>query len=807
MKAEGRRRKAVDRKQKTIMSFARCLPRTAYCFLPATFYFFVRLPFSVSLSPAGRALLAAALLVSAYALVRYWRSLKGRSDKIRYALISLRALALVLVSCALAGVRVEYESAGHARVLLRDVSSVEESENGEAAIAVRRQTVAREQTIAALREKGFEVVETDNESNARVAQPDGSFVAGVLLTNGAMSASEARLELEEMNRVAGGAPVFVATNYLASAEQPSVALESVTVLGEASRGVPFAVRCTIHGRGMRGRESLLKVSDDAKVQASARVVWTSDDERQQVTLNVVAKVAGWIDYSAKVEAGSDEFLVHVLRPFTVYVEDRRLRVLFFESQPTWEAKFIRRALEQSGLFEVDYLAQVSRAAAVGISEETIEQQRAEPNAETQDAAPIKKKSVAGGTPEAKLHAALQSAAQLNIYDCVIVGATENTLLTVAESARLREWVERRGGGLIVLGGNSFNGSIVAPGAKLYSLLPTEISAQSSAASEQDVSRGRPLEAEKVRVGVRLTPTEAGASGALAGYLDASEGSATKADTLAGQGLHLGGLRPGGVVLAVAGQAGESGTSEAGAALIDAMRYGAGRTLVFAPADSWRLRTSTSVDEESAGVAFNALWQGLVLWTSAGAHAPVEIVLSDESPAVGSVVTAEIRARDASFTPLKIEKVNAHLQPLTEDTGDSSVASTQPREIGFAPDEMDKSVWRARFNAPARGRFVLEIDYAAGGKSASIEKQFAVVAASQREAGASLDTLKRVSRETGGELLSAADTDALVKLLSAIPSNAQSVRRTWDLRTWWPLALLVPLLLSTEWFLRRWWRVD
>ncbi len=752
---------------------------------------------------AGRALLVAALLVSAYALVRYWRSLNEHSGKIRYTLVSLRSLALVLVSCALAGVSVEYQSATRARVLLRVVRSDEVGAVLETT-GSHGQAIAREKTLAALREKGFEVVEADDESSAQVAEGCGSFVAGVLLTSGAMSASEARLEVERTNQTAGGAPVFVVADYPASAE-PDVALESVTALGQASRGVPFAVRCTIHARGMRGRESLVTVSDDAKVQASARVAWTQDDERQSVTVALTPKVAGWIDYSAKVEAASGEDAGQLSRPFTVYVEERRLRVLFFESQPTWEAKFIRRALEQSGLFEIDYLAQVSRAATVGISEDAVEQNEAESSAEA--TAPTRKRSGTGGTPEAKLHAALQSAAQLNAYDCVIVGATENTLLSAAESARLREWVERRGGGLLVLGGNSFNGSIVAPGGKLYSLLPTEISAQGFAAAGQDVSRGRPLEAEKMLGGWSLTPTEAGASSALAGYLNASEEGAVKADTLAGQGLRLGGLRPGAVVLAVAGQSGAKGTSEAGAALIAAMRYGRGRTLLFAPADSWRIRTSASVDEKSAGGAFNALWQGLVLWTAAGAGAPVEIVLSDDSPAVGSNVTAEIRARDASFMPLKIEKLKAHLQPLTEDTNDDSIPSPQPREIGFTPDAADGSVWRARFRAPARGRFVLETEYAANGQSTNIEKHFAVVAASPPEAGASLDTLNRVSRESGGELLDAADANALSQRLAAIPSGTESVRRTWELRSWWPLALLVPLLLSSEWFLRRWWRVD
>ena len=452
----------------------------------------------------GRALLVAALLVTAYAVVRYWRSLRERSSKIRYSLVSLRTLAFALVSCALAGVSVEYESATRARILVRVVSSGDEA--GAEVVVTREpagsqgQAIARAQTLGALRGKGFEMVEADDESLAQVAEADGSFVAGVMLTNGAMSASEARREVERTNQSAGGAPVFVVTNYPANVE-PRVAFESVTTLGQASRGVPFAVRCTIHARGMRGRESLVTISDDAKVQASARVVWTQDDERQSVTVALTPKVAGWIDYSAKVEAASGEAAAQLSRPFTVYAEERRLRILFFESQPTWEAKFIRRALEQSGLFEVDYLAQVSRAATVGISEDAATQSEAESNAEAQVTTPTKKKgSGAGGTPDAKLHAALQSAAQLNAYDCVIVGATENTLLSAAESARLREWVERRGGGLIVLGGNSFNGSIVAPGGKLYSLLPTEIGAQGFAAAAQEVSRGRPLEAEKMRGG-------------------------------------------------------------------------------------------------------------------------------------------------------------------------------------------------------------------------------------------------------------------------------------------------------------------
>lgn len=752
-------------------------------------------------SPTGRALLVAALLISAYALVRYWRSLEGRSNRVRFSLVGMRAITLALMSCALAGVEVEYEATMRARLLL--VAARGNSVGVESStLETGERDKAAAQMIAALKRKGVEVVATDAVGSVEAVSDSEGFIAAALLTDGAMSASGARREVERMSESGGGVPVYVFGDFGQSAGA-SISLESVSVLGRAVRGVPVGVRCMVHARRMNGRESLVTIADDAKVQASARVRWTGDDERQAVTLTVVPKVAGWVDYSAKVEAAGDADASSLARPFTLYVENKRLRVLFFEGEPTWESKFIRRALEQSGLFEVDYFAQVSRAAVVGTSVEPVVE-RKQQEAGSEDGADGNVKT--GSAPEALLHAALQSAARLNAYDSVIVGATPNALLSSAESARLHAWVERRGGGLIVLGGNSFNGSIAAPGGKLYTLLPTEIGAQKLASQSEAVSQGRPLEAEKTRGNLFLTPTEEGA-GALSGYLNASEEAGAKSATLTGEGLRLGALRPGATTLAVAGKPGANGMSEEGAALIAAMRYGLGRTLVFAPADSWRIRTSASGEEDRAGGPFTALWQGLVLWTSAGARVPVEIVLSDESPSEEGEVWAEIHVRDALFAPLKIEKLNALLQPLTEDTGDASRMSAQPVEVAFAPDVMNASVWRARLRLRERGRFVLEADYVAGGVKGSVEKQFAVVARTPEERGAALDTLRRVSRETGGDLVTPDEIESTIERLAAISPDRETVRRTWEVRRWWPLAFLLPLLLSAEWFARRWWKID
>jgi hypothetical protein len=756
-----------------------------------------------------RALAVAALAVSAFVLKLYWQNLETYARRARILIVLLRAVSLLLLVGALAGVRLNYESMTPGRVLVRYAENENVGAQG-SATASSVEEIRIERTIAALRRAGFEPVAATQASATLRPEQQESFAAAILLTDGALSGVDARREVERAQAAVGGAPVYVVIDPQPPIG-PTVSVESVMMQGRRVRGVPVTLRCVVHGLGMRGHESLLTVSDTVSVQASSRVAWKTDDEWQTITLEVVPKVAGWMDYVARIEpagAVDDASAALLSRPLSMYVEDRRLRVLFFEGEPTWEAKFVRRALDQSGLFELDYFAQVSRVATVGATTEEAPQREgasAEQSVETGAA----KANNAALSPEAKLHAALRSEASLNAYDLVIVGATPNGMLSAAEAARLSSFVERRGGGLVILGGNSFSGSAPAPGGRLYGLMPSDVDPRGLASETQQVSRGAPLEAEKTRGQTALVPTEAGALGPLGGYLSASEGRL--AASLTGQGFVLRGLRPGASVLASAGQSGATGasgnsSSGAGMPLIASMRYGLGRVLVFAPADSWRIRTSASGAQDDTSGPFGALWQGIALWTAEGARAPVEIVLDDESPAASQSVTAEIRVRDQSFSSMKIDRVRARLQPLAEETGEAAAASAapQPQEILFKPDEGDASVWRASFIAPpAHGRFSLEADYVANGESGSAELLFGVVAPVRMETGAANDTLRRASRERGGELFTADETNTLLEHLTTHRTSVvERVQRTWELRTWPPLAFLLTLLLSGEWLVRR-----
>lgn len=797
------------------------------------------------------------------ALVHYGQSLARKTLRDRVLLLTLRGLVLLLLACAVAGLGIEYESRMKPRVLVQMSSNVDGSggmQNGEALSAQKRNAEEVVQRVmTALSEKNIEGVESGKESEAAEtntsAQPldagEPPLIATLLLTNGAMTASAARSEVERASASSGGAPVYVVVDEELN-DAPVLVLESFEMLNRPARGVRLSVRCTIHGRGMRGHESLVTVSNAAQVEDSTRIVWTSDDERRTVPLEVVPKVAGWTNYTARVEAASGSMRDAGVtlstdslrsRALDVYAEERRPRVLFFEGEPTWEGKFIRRALERGEIFDVDYFAQVSRAAAIGLSEAAGAKGSAESDSTTaqgaqatdersakSEAAASRKAnegSLAGAkvnAPEAKLHATLASAAQLAGYDCIIVGATPDAMLSRAESVRLREWVERRGGGLIVLGGNGFAGSLCATNGKLSSLMPAEINQRGLAATSGPSSEAA-RERESKRGQFALTPTAAGASVALRAYLTASVEarrghvkragangvSAGGVNVLTGEGFSLEQLRAGASALAVSGAAGADGTSEAGATLIAAMRDGAGRVVAFAPADSWRLQTSAN-DEAGAssssnssggsGGAFAALWQGLVLWSASDARAPALIVLNTDAPPVGSEVIAEINVRDAAFAPLRIERIAARLELLTDNSSAEGFGRASMPEIIFAPTATNADVWQARFTLRARGQYALIVDYIAAGKTNSAKKLFATASPLTLENGAAHDTLERLARETGGDIFAVTDARTLAARLAASTSQTQTIRRTFHLRTWWPLAFIIPLLLTTAWFFER-----
>lgn len=731
-------------------------------------------------------LVAAALTI--ILLVQYWFTLAAseKSAKVKLLLISLRGVALLLLICAIADLRLVFKGmhqVEHKQILLRNASNLKSN---------AAQAVLWEKITTSLRQQGYTF-----ESEA---------FAGLLLVSGPIDSRIASEEMARTSAASGGRPVYA----IVSAPSPQfISLESIRAPDQIVRGTAFIMTVDIRAHAMKGDESLVLLSNDGRTEDSMRLKWTDDDQFIQAELHATPKINGWNEYKVRIETEGARHGISQ-RDVPLYVTDAKKDLLFIEGLPSWEGKFIRRALDEMRIVNVDYFSQISKQEVIGIeSEIETEATTAQDQESTQN-------------PIQKLHAILSDISKLNTYEGLIIGPTPDDFLSPTESKNIEQWVAERGGGVILLGGNDFNDSVISASGKLKSLVPATIAPVTGNIKLEDavtVSRATPQKSSEVVRDVRLIATDEGMAGPLRAFVEVTEKIRADASinnlarresvNLTGQGLRLRTPHPGATVFAVRKASNEP--------LIIGQSIGKGNVLVVAPADTWRLRFnySTSRDQQKIGKddPYNALWQGLVLWSGAQARPASEIVVSDEAPSIGSRVTIELTANDpATFKPERIEQVDATLNKISDQRPDqtSDTQSETTVNILLAPIRGDQYVWRGKFIAPQSGKYRIIAKFSVGEKSLLVQKMVGISSApkSQGVTGLSpVDTLRRTARETGGDLYDESQLEELFGSLAKHADNTSHNQYEVMLRAWWPLAIIIPLLLSLEWWLRRRWSID
>ena len=137
--------------------------------------------------------------------------------------------------------------------------------------------------------------------------------------------------------------------------------------------VPQTITATLYGRGMAGRSTLVKLSDEAVTVASTVINWKENSESITAPLLVAPRVEGLHRYAVKAEPVEGELNTENNEAsFSLDVRRGERKILFIENQPTWEGKFIRRALEENASIAVDYFAEVSRDAVLNQQQSGIE---------------------------------------------------------------------------------------------------------------------------------------------------------------------------------------------------------------------------------------------------------------------------------------------------------------------------------------------------------------------------------------------------------------------------------------------------
>lgn len=448
------------------------------------------------------------------------------------------------------------------------------------------------------------------------------------------------------------------------------------------------------------------------------------------------------------------------RSVLVQPPSRARRVLLVEGAPGFEHSFLKRALAGDRGIEIDSVVRKGENEQ-GADTFYIQAVRGRGNA------------LASGYPA--------DPAALFGYDAVVLANVAGDQLTTTQMDATREFVARRGGGLLVLGSQSFMSRGLV-GTPVEDALPVEMSRRADAAVPAGNARGTN----------RVALTDAGAQhpvtqiGATADEMKKRwEGLPALASAAT-----LGALRPGATVLATT-----AGAGGAARPLIAVQRYGDGRAMVFAGEASWRWRMSLPSTDRT----YETFWRQAVRWLALGATDPVAIFPASAG-APGDVINIQAAVRDSAFLP------------LADAEADVRISSPDGRlhELRAALDrtgERDDSLFTARFTPDQPGLYRVHVSARRGGA------QVGTATTSMLVGGADLEMadprvnralLERLAAATGGRIFSAEqDVSAIAAALrTGAPAAALSVRKDLWHNAW--SLLFIVALLGGEWILRRRW---
>ena len=534
-----------------------------------------------------------------------------------------------------------------------------------------------------------------------------------------------------------------------------VEVEDVSVAARAMADSRMVATVRFHQRGYAGQKATLVVKDAGKPLVSKEVTLGADGAMQTETLFFHAGNAGAksFEFSVLPLAGEENVKNNaVARPVTV--SDEKRRILYVEGEPRWEYKFIRRAEDDDKTVQV--------VSMLRTTENKIYRQGISDPKELEAGFPVR--------PE-----------DLFQYQGIIIGSVEAGYFTASQQELLREFVDRRGGGVLFLGGRFSLSDGGWAGSSVTELLPTSLPAGKSTFHRD------PATAEL---------TASGADSPVTRLVDdpLKNVERWKKLTYMMDYQEAGTPKAGATVLA------DLKAGQRRLPLLITQSYGRGRTALMATSGTWRWQMSEALGD----TAHDLFWQQLLRWLVG--ETPGRVVAGSSVSETGSTLTddgrirltASVRGQD--YLPAADAKVEAH---VIGPEGLSETMAMVP--AGDVPGD-----FVADWTAAKSGAYLAEITAEGSGPLKDLGRD---IVAFQRTDGVAENfrteqnraMLEKLSAETGGQYWKPEDLGRLPKEISYSEAGI-SVRDTKELWNMPAVFLLLLALVCAEWLLRRKWGV-
>ena len=528
-----------------------------------------------------------------------------------------------------------------------------------------------------------------------------------------------------------------------------VEMDEVNVATRAMADSRMKATVSFHQRGYANGKTVLVVRDGDKIITSKDVMLGSDGAIQTETVFFNAGTGGVRRFQFSLEPlGGEENVANNATARLVSVSGEKRRILYVEGEPRWEYKFIRRAAEDDHGMQVVSMLRTTenKIYRQGISD---------PN-ELADGFPVLAEDLFG-------------------YDGIIIGSVEAGYFTPRQQELLREFVDRRGGGLLFLGGRFALADGGWGASSVTELLPTFLP------SGKSTFHRDPATAQL---------TSAGADSAVTRLVDDPAKNVQRWEKLPYMMDYqdAGTPKPGATVLA------EMKAGRGRLPLLVTQNYGRGRTAVMATSGTWRWQMSQALGDPT----HDLFWQQLLRWVAADspgrvvAAMPVQRLMDDGRVRLTAMV------RDKEDMPAPDAHAVAH---VIGPEGGSSLMDMTP-----VPDSA--GMFQAEWTAEKPGSYVAEVtaQRAAdelGRDVLTFERTDGVAENFHTEQNREL--LEKLSSQTGGRYWRAEELGRLPSEISYSEAgiSVRDTKELWDM----PVVFLALLgLMSADWLLRRKWGV-
>ncbi len=386
-----------------------------------------------------------------------------------------------------------------------------------------------------------------------------------------------------------------------------VEINDVSLPARALADSRLAASVSFHQRGYSGRKAVLAVRDGEKVLTTREITFGPDGNIQTESLLFNAGAAGAKPLSFSIDPlpGEENRANNALTRLVDVKSDKR-RILYIEGEPRWEYKFIRRAEDD------DRIVQIS--SMVRTSENKIYRQGIADSNELVAGFPTKVED-------------------LFPYEAIVIGSVEANYFTPEQQELIKQFVDRRGGGLLLLGGRS---SLADGGwgvSTMADLLPVVLPTRKGTFHRDQAT-------------VELTP--AGEDSIICRLVEDPAKNIDRWKKLPPlmDYEEIGTPKPGAAVLANVKAGARTGP------LLVTENYGRGRSAIMATSSTWHWRMSLPVEDKSQ----EAFWQQLLRWLVS--DTPGRVFSSIPSPMLFDDGRVRISAdvRDKNYMPLGDAKV-------------------------------------------------------------------------------------------------------------------------------------------------------